>query len=63
MNWIKCSERLPEKSGEYLVWSSRNKAEIGEWNAENGFWNWFSCDVCLGCDYWMLLPEGPKGDE
>ena len=61
--WIPCSERLPEESGEYLVsgkWES-GKVAVGdcEYLAEDGYfstaWNF---DVLA----WMPLPECYKGE-
>ena len=61
--WIKCSERLPEVWGEYLVSIKNHRIEIAM----------FSSVWCLsGCDgagleddiiYWMPLPEAPKEEE
>ena len=62
--WIPCSERLPEKSGEYLVsgkWGD-DKVSVGhcEYLVEDGYfstaWNF---DVLA----WMPLPEPWKGEQ
>ena len=34
MNWIKCSELMPEIDDEVLFWSPENKVEIGYWFIE-----------------------------
>jgi len=65
--WIKCSERLPEVSGEYLA--SRFKGDRGwslDYSAEFKGWN-------LGFNgerenemfpsHWQPLPEAPKEEE
>lgn len=65
--WIKCSERLPEESGNYLV--SRFNGHRGQsldWNADVRGWNVTSKgERCyeLFPTHWMPLPEAPKEEE
>ena len=71
--WIPCSERLPEKSGQYLVCAiyvgvslasfDRDKREWGYWQDDPCGWNgekWIEIDEVT---HWMPLPEPPKEDE
>ena len=63
--WIPCSERLPEKSGRYLVTNTRLGAFEVTWNI---FYNgkgeapegWLYEDGTIA---WMPLPEPYKGEE
>lgn len=63
--WIPCSERLPEKSGRYLVTNTRLGAFEVTWNifyngkgeAQEG---WLYEDGTIA---WMPLPEPYKGEE
>ena len=69
--WIPCSERLPEESGQYLI-TVRYKhvdgyedvyAEHGEWG--NGKWDMFCFGHCGEVESilaWMPLPEPYKGE-
>ena len=59
VQWIPCSERLPEESGRYLVTNT-------QWGAYHVDWNIYyvnvegHCDGWLweqGCIAWMPLPE------
>lgn len=66
--WIKCSERLPEKNGPVLMWSTR--LETVPTCAADGYELWFWNTEYSPQDYglrhithWMPLPEAPKGDE
>ena len=58
-HWIPCSERLPDKTGRYLVTCSK----IGAWETD---WNIFFAETKLGWLYenrviaWMPLPEPYK---
>ena len=68
--WIKCSERLPEKSGKYLIAKSYYGAGGRQWyydtvhySANHMQWNNFdelrrneSYDI-YEVDYWMPIPE------
>lgn len=63
--WIPCSERLPEKLGEYLVtvktvgWNQKETTEIdiAYWDDLEGF---HKAEKVIA---WMPLPEPWKGDE
>lgn len=62
--WIPVSERLPEESGDYLVysiggtWNQVSKIEIMFCDGERFFTSSFYCPI-----YWMPLPEPPKDGE
>lgn len=71
--WIPCSERLPEKSGEYLIVYRADFgriASVTHYSAKNRLWrSWdFMPDVQLKAvaaeqgryTHWMPLPELPE---
>ena len=62
--WIPCSERLPEKSGWYLVTVSDGEIEFDQFFAgePNHSWRGF-CHNTVKTIAWMSLPEPYKGDE
>lgn len=59
--WIPVTERLPEKSGDYLVysiggtWNQVSNIEIMFCDGKRFFTSSFYCPIC-----WMPLPELPK---
>ena len=54
--WVKCSERLPEKDGRYLVCE---KWVTGQWVGVGRFVNdKFECSMTIA---WQELPEPPRG--
>jgi hypothetical protein len=67
--WIKCSERLPEKRGHYLVWL-RSKTgsiksgvvEVVGYLSNQKKWSDVVYPVCgkLVPTHWAFLPEPPK---
>ena len=78
MDWISVKDRLPEKSGEYLVYgphvrtawfaeSLRENPQLEYYGAPNlpGFYNGDNeADwVEYGITHWMPLPEPPKEDD
>jgi hypothetical protein len=62
MSWIKCSERLPEKSGEFLVFMRCRKIEVACFSVECKFWG-TSFFQTAGVTHWVPLPDGPKEEE
>jgi len=66
VNWISVKERLPEKSGSYLVaikrYSGRYRVERKQYLA--GYWTMKRDEVALSekVTHWMPLPEPPKED-
>jgi len=53
--WIPCSERLPEKDGEYLTTTEDGLCDVESY----GDGEWFYDDVVA----WAPLPEPWKGEE
>ena len=56
IRWIPVTERLPEKTGKYLVTVSNGNVYAGTYSA---YERKFSCAATA----WMPLPEPYKGDE
>ena len=61
--WIKCSDRNPDKNGKYLSWNGRN---IEFQYFIDGYWL-MSIGLVIRYDhgripfqYWMSLPEPPE---
>ena len=61
--WIPCSERLPEESGDYLITVAHHSGEllveVDQFDNENGSWWHYMDDVIA----WMPLPESYKGEK
>lgn len=62
-DWIKCSERIPECRGEFLVYEVlNNRVQHDYWIPDDcaaleiGFWNHYGTNVT----HWMPLPAAPK---
>ena len=56
-HWIPCSERLPEKNGEYLCQEKLGFLYVDTWNGEY----WDCADLAYGTVIaWMPLPESFK---
>lgn len=65
--WISVDDKLPEKSGGYLVYTYNENRLILDYSAEHNLFNTFdsySRDVAEGyaipVTHWMPLPEPPK---
>ena len=61
--WIKCSDRLPEYSGYYLVaYTSSSKSVTKAYfsDIDNNFKHVQTRNVFKTVNYWMPLPEPPK---
>ncbi len=71
MEWVKCSERLPEYGKDFLFISGKNEISIGEmlpyeenseiWATDNSiyFSDHMNNEICT-CKSWMNLPPLPK---
>lgn len=68
MNWIKCSERMPENGKRVLVVTENNGYswidigyidEAGYWTIDGEIWDKKSDPAIT---HWMPLPELPKED-
>lgn len=62
--WIPVTERLPEHSGDYLVysvggnWEQLSTIEIAFWNDKN-----FIVQSFFAVTHWMPLPQPPEREE
>lgn len=59
--WIKCSERLPERSQNVLVANNRGK----QWDIDKAWFNGLYFDRCgkrplFHVTHWMPLPDAPE---
>ena len=68
--WIPCSERMPEKSGNYLCWNMSSKVrDIETWEMEIFYWEenlWLANARCFATRhpaYWQPLPQPPQKGE
>ena len=62
--WIKCSERLPEKSKNVLAANNRGK----QWDIDKAWYNGLYFDRCgkkplFHVTHWMPLPDAPEVEE
>lgn len=55
--WVKVSERLPEDSGSYLVWTYEHP-EFAYFNAESQGWS--HPQIYLKVTHWMPIPPVPE---
>ncbi len=66
MAWIKCSERLPEKGADVLIYVPRSLwMKIRSAQFENTRW-WVDSSCIILRDaatHWQPLPEPPKKEE
>ena len=75
MRWIPVEERLPEKSGEYLIFTDEkeiyamefdedvgDKGEFGRWKQQYSNGGWAGSDWATAEDitHWMPLPPSPQ---
>lgn len=64
--WIPCSERLPEKSGKYLVSCKANAysniTTTAQWQNRYKYWYMTGARSHWRVDAWMQLPEPYKGE-
>lgn len=63
--WVPVAERLPEKSGDYLVVTECGVCMTMTYSAMHRAFNAFDSEetpkVAIACTYWMPLPEVPHG--
>lgn len=62
MKWISMTERLPNENGEYIV-LGKGKVWVCEFMILDGVVGWCNSAMNPFVEYWMPLPEPPKGDE
>ena len=65
MNWIKCSDRLPEDEQYYLIKDKEEGLLIGHYIADIESWSekGTGCGCCcssITITHWQPLPEPPK---
>lgn len=62
--WISVKERLPEKSGDYLVTTYNGNRTCLPYSSKNRAFNSFDGNtdhvLDIPCTHWMPLPELPK---
>ncbi len=65
--WVSVKDRLPDKSGYYLILSNTRDARIWSYSVKHKAFNAFDlledARYALPVTYWMPLPEPPKEDE
>ena len=61
--WVPCSERLPEKKGDYLVTCNDGKVRVWWFVVADDFKCWLEGVGNLKPIAWMPLPEPYKEDE
>lgn len=61
--WIRCTDRLPDAEGKYLVYETLNNRVNHDYWMEpepaEGFWNHYDMNVT----HWMPLPAAPGGQD
>jgi hypothetical protein len=62
MNWIKCSERMPEPDSIVLVFTRYNSCIVAAYDHEKNYWlNSETGEKILKIvEWWQQLPEAPK---
>lgn len=67
LKWVKCSDRLPEETGTYLVFHEFGAIDTQMFSKVRKQWNAFDWDYpnaeenyMQGITHWMPLPEAPK---
>lgn len=62
--WIKCSERLPEESGYYLVCCKTGLITDMHFSAKHQLWNVHdhsrNFENKIDVTHWMYLPDAPE---
>lgn len=66
--WVSVKDRMPDKSGPYLVMLENVFVEhlvmnVHYWNAKDGYWRGSEAHSrIVGISHWMPLPEPPEED-
>ena len=65
MEWIKCSEKMPDKDGEYLVFAPSLDEEIpfegiAWYNKSVNYWEGVLYVWAKAITHWMPLPQKPN---
>lgn len=56
-NWIKAKDRLPTRTGSYIVYTGKGLAFIARYDAET---RRFNGRASLRITHWQHLPQPPK---
>lgn len=60
MEWIKCSDKMPEKRGSYLIFSEKGeRMDVSYWDSNNEM---FGSNCLWLITHWSPLPTPPKRD-
>ncbi len=59
--WISVKDRLPEKSGKYLVWTKYTGFETCHWSSTLRRWKGGAWTYHI--THWMPSPESPEQEE
>lgn len=66
-NWIPCTERLPEKSGNYLTMSTNGRYEVLPYSVYHKAWNAFddlkTCCPLTNMVAWAEIPPYKRSDK
>ena len=64
MEWISVKDRLPERSGEYLVFTANGAYMALEYSEKHRAFNasdWLEdANKAISCTHWMPLPDVPE---
>jgi hypothetical protein len=62
--WIPVTERLPEESGLFLVYTARGVVMEMDYSAKYKQFNMYDDGIGtpIACTHWMYMPEPPKGE-
>jgi hypothetical protein len=62
MNWIKCSEKMPEDGQSVLIWDGENVIPANKSDySETGFISWSYCgEDVKNATHWMPFPDPPQ---
>jgi hypothetical protein len=76
MDWIKCSERLPDVPDDYLIYTNEKLKYVASWGKiweSKNYFQWvIRCECCNAEDclltqdmvtHWMPLPTPPKKED
>ena len=65
--WISVDDKLPEKSGYYLVFADNGRREVlsysKKYQAFNAFDDAYSEEYVIPVTHWTPMPNPPKGEE
>jgi hypothetical protein len=59
LQWISVKDRLPQESGFYLTYYSK-QIHVSQWFISANWYNEYGGNVTNNVEYWQPLPEPPK---